>query len=103
MITVKRNGLSITINGHANSAECGKDLICASASILFYTLVENVGQMERKGKCKAQIKALEGDAEVKIAVLPAYFDEAVMLIEHIMVGYEILSSEYPEYIRIVNA
>lgn len=100
MIHVNRNGLTVKITGHAESAEKGKDLICASASILFYTLVENVDRMQRESKCKAQIKALEGDAEVKVIASPDYHDEVTKVINTIMVGYEILAEEYPEYLSI---
>lgn len=101
MITVQRNGLSIKITGHAESAEAGKDLICASASILFYTLVENIEEHSKIGDCKSQVKALEGDAEVKVVALPSHQEEIANVFNTIMVGYEILSQDYPEYIRIV--
>lgn len=100
MITVSRNGYTVKINGHAGSAEKGKDLICASASILFYTLVGNVDRLEREGKCKTQIKALEGDAEVKVIPSPSDSDEVLSVINTIMIGYEILADEYPEFIQI---
>lgn len=101
MIEVKRNGLTLTIKGHAQSAEKGKDLICASASILFYTLVENISRLEDMGKCKSQIKALEGDAEVKVIASPSEFDVVTSIFNTIMVGYEVLANEYPEFIRIL--
>lgn len=101
MIEVKRNGLTLTIKGHAQSAEKGKDLICASASMLFYTLVANIEQMEGVGKCKSQIKALEGDAEVKVIASPSAHDEVTSVFNTIMTGYEVLSNEYPEFIKIL--
>lgn len=101
MITVKRNGYSVKIEGHADSAEYGKDLICASASILFYTLVENIDRLEKQGKCKATIKALEGDAEVRIIPHPDSTSEVLSIINTIMVGYEILEADYPENVKVV--
>lgn len=77
----------------------GKDIVCASASMLFYTLVENIDRMQRDGKCKAVIKALEGDAEVKTAAAPGYIDEAVNIYNTICTGYEILAESYPEYVH----
>ena len=101
MIEVKRNGYNLTIKGHSGSTEVGKDLICASASILFYTLVECVSRYESMGRCKAQIKALSGDAEVKVIPSVEYENELLSAFNTIMTGYEILESDYPEYIKII--
>ena len=99
MITVTRNGLSVKVKGHAQSAEYGKDLICASASILFYTLVEALDRLQRDGKCKCEVKALEGDAEIKaISTDPT---EVIHVINTIMIGYEILAEDYPENVKIL--
>lgn len=34
---------ALTIKGHANYAEYGKDIVCAAVSVLFETLVEALG------------------------------------------------------------
>jgi len=43
MIEVKydRRHLTVTVTGHAKSDEPGKDLVCAAATILTYTLAGN--------------------------------------------------------------
>ena len=39
---------SLIVRGHASFAEIGTDIVCASASILTYTIAEIVQQMEEK-------------------------------------------------------
>ena len=42
LVTYYRSYNRLTVEGHAHSGEPGKDLVCASASILAYTLAANV-------------------------------------------------------------
>ena len=39
----------VTVKGHAHSAEKGRDLVCAAASMLVSTLAANVAQLHTKG------------------------------------------------------
>lgn len=41
----KGGNISLTALGHAQSAEYGKDLVCAAASTLFYTLADSLDQL----------------------------------------------------------
>lgn len=40
MVVIERYSKSITIYGHANYAEIGKDIVCDSVSTLVQTLME---------------------------------------------------------------
>ena len=42
MITVNRYSDRITLRGHANYAEIGKDIVCSAVSVLVQTLVQSV-------------------------------------------------------------
>ncbi len=42
MIRVEKNGDIITIKGHANFDEYGKDIVCASVSSIIYTTVNGI-------------------------------------------------------------
>ena len=54
MITViyHRDLNRVTVEGHAQSGEVGHDLVCASASILVYTLAAFVENMKSCGQVK---------------------------------------------------
>ena len=55
----------LTVTGHAGAAEPGHDLVCASASILAYTLAANVANMADNGQVREPIiKTMEGDTEI---------------------------------------
>lgn len=86
----------VTIEGHAKSGEAGHDLVCASASILAYTLAANVQAMKAAGHVKnMDIKLEPGDTEIRCAP-KAHFQSAVKLIfDAICAGYELLSKQYP--------
>ena len=90
----------ITVRGHAGSAEEGKDLVCAAVSTLVLTAAANVRRMEAKGcTYSTAVTVDKGDAE--IAVNPkAYFRLSIMqILDAICAGFEVLSREYPEYVR----
>ena len=60
MIRITRQGKThVTLEGHAHSDVYGKDLICASASILALTLGANVGHMADSGCVTEPIVKLE--------------------------------------------
>lgn len=80
------DGLSLAVDGHSGSAPRGEDLICAAASILIQTLVENL-----RG-----INAYElGDGHFKCYVTEA---ELQPLVTFAADGLRLLSEEYPEYV-----
>ena len=90
----------IAVRGHAGSAEEGKDLVCAAVSALVLTAAANVRRMEDKGcTYSTAVTVDKGDAE--LAVNPkAYFRLSIMqILDAICAGFEVLSREYPEYVR----
>lgn len=90
----------ITVHGHAGSAEEGKDLVCAAVSALVLTAVVNVRRMEEKGcTCSTAVTVDKGDAEIQVNP-KAYFRLSIMqILDAICAGFEVLSREYPEYVR----
>lgn len=90
----------ITVKGHAGSAEVGKDLVCAAVSALVLTAVANVRRMEDKGCTYSTVMTVDrGDAEIQVNP-KAYFRLSVMqILDAICAGFEVLSREYPEYVR----
>ena len=89
----------LTVTGHAKSAEYGKDLICASASILALTLGANVGHMADSGCITEPIVKLEdGNAEISCKAKARYRESVRQTFMGVCVGFEILASKFPDYI-----
>ncbi|MBQ0037467.1 MAG: ribosomal-processing cysteine protease Prp [Clostridiales bacterium] len=82
------------MTGHAGYAEKGQDIVCAAASMLWYTLAEGMREQERMGHGTADIESDE------IAFLPADgCGDAALIFRTIWKGLERLAEAYEEYIR----
>jgi len=83
MVTITYNANQIRASGHANYAEHGKDIVCASISILLYTLA-STGTMETIGD---QTIATSEDKN------------AVRLI---LKGLKLIAEEYPQNVEVIS-
>ena len=89
----------VTVEGHAKSGEAGHDLVCASASILAYTLASFVENMKDAGQVynpTAELK--EGDAVIYCSPPNKYRASVTLVFDSICAGFEILARDYPENI-----
>lgn len=102
MITVvyHRKFHLLTMKGHARSAEHGHDLVCASASILAYTLANAVANMAmNKEQIRAhKIELNEGKAEISCTAAYKYDAPITLVYDSICAGFELLASEHPDNI-----
>ena len=87
----------VSVVGHAMSAEKGQDLVCASVSILVYTLASFVQNMKNAGQVynpTAELK--DGDALISCSP-PNKFKRSVTLVfDSLCAGFEILARDYPD-------
>ena len=89
----------LTVTGHANSAEPGHDLVCASASMLAYTLAVNVANMADAGQVRHPIiKNNEGDTEISCNPRHNLKNTVTLAFDSICAGFDLLAHDYPEYI-----
>jgi uncharacterized protein YsxB (DUF464 family) len=89
------NKLSLRLEGHAGYAEEGKDIVCASASILAYTLASFVRDVEN-----SIVDLTSGDTTIECETS----DEAVVnSYLHTKRGYELLAFHYPQYVRLMES
>ena len=89
----------LTVNGHAGSAEPGRDLICASCSILTLTLARNVKHLCDSGCASEQVTVLqEGHAEIRCTPMARYTDSVKQVFLSVCVGFEILADKFPEFV-----
>lgn len=97
--TYYRNYNRLTVTGHANSAEYGHDLVCASASMLAYTLAANVANMADNGQVRQPIiENSDGNTEISCNPRHNLKNTVTLIFDSICVGFELLAHDYPEYI-----
>jgi uncharacterized protein YsxB (DUF464 family) len=95
----------MTVNGHAGYADKGKDIICASASILAYTVAQIVKAMDKHGDLTESptIQLNEGDIFIACSVKDeAVYAEAVHTFFVAEVGYMLLEANYPRHLHITK-
>lgn len=89
----------LTVEGHAKSGEPGHDLVCASASMLAYTLAANVANIADHGQAIAPIMDLTpGNAEVSCNPISRHKATVTLVFDAVCTGFELLAHSYPENI-----
>lgn len=89
----------LTMTGHAGAGDPGHDLVCASASMLAYTLAINVANMADQGQVRQPITKLsDGDAEISCNPKCNLKNTVMLVFDSICVGFEMLVHQYPENI-----
>ena len=98
----KANGsLSLKVKGHAGQAPEGHDIICASASILAYTVAQMVTDINSKGGLKKPptVKLEKGDAVVTCHPKDETTAELLHTYFVAQVGYNLLAHNYPQFVE----
>lgn len=101
--TNKESGsITLKLTGHAGADEKGKDIVCAGASILAYTVAQTLQFMYEEGNLqkKPRLKLEEGDTVIVAKPKPEYFNEALHTFYVAQVGYHLLSHSYPQYVSL---
>ena len=89
----------VEVQGHAQSGEVGHDLVCASASILVYTLAAFVENMKSAGQVYYPTTELkEGDAFISCSPPKRYKVPVTLVFDSICGGFDILAKSYPDNI-----
>lgn len=95
----------LRVEGHAGQGEVGHDLVCASASILAYTVAQIVKAMDaHKDFAEPPVLKMDsGDAEILCRAKDDYiFAEMVQDFFVIKTGYELLAHNYPQYVQLTT-
>lgn len=96
---------SLTVKGHAGQADVGHDIICASASILAYTIAQVIKSMEHHGDLiePPTIELENGDATIVCRAKDDYlFSEMMQDFFVIRIGYLLLEQNYPLYVEFID-
>ena len=110
MITAKffenelKDRFEITITGHAQAAEKGKDLICAGTSVLSLTLLQVIKTMESQGFFVNNVKAKVKDGFTSIMCKPKaeYYQTVLNSILTLKTGFNMLATMFGGYIEVVD-
>lgn len=98
-VTYYREDNRVIMEGHAQSAPIGQDLVCASASMLIQTLAAFVNNMKaaRQVKCPI-IKLSDGHAFIDCKAPERYKSSVTLVFDAICAGFDLLAHDYPENI-----
>lgn len=89
----------VTVEGHAGSGPKGHDLVCSAVSSLALTLAGNVAYMQTQDAVRdVTINLNEGNAEIQCKPYSRYKDSVAQIYNAICVGFELLSTKYPQNI-----
>lgn len=101
MINVKYHRFynKLTVEGHADSAPKGEDLVCSAASILAHTLCANVENMVKAGiAVDSHTDIRDGYAKIRCRAVRGHENTVASIFQSVCVGFEILADKFPDYI-----
>ncbi len=99
----RENGsICMKVKGHAGAAPKGEDLICASATMLVYTIAQAMTFYEQQGYLaeKPKIKIREGKASIHVVPKEEYRAETLHSFWVAQCGAHVLSKNYPDYVSL---
>lgn len=96
MITITKQPNEISIQGHAEYAPVGQDIVCAAISSLTQAFIVSLEQLT-DAEIKCDISA--GNAVIRYMELPT---DAQLLVDSFFIGCGLVADEYPQYVRIEN-
>jgi hypothetical protein len=89
--------LGFVIDGHANAAPHGQDIICAAVSVLAQTAVFG---LERHLKREISLEIVHGKLCLELSGNPDELTSAVL--ETALLGFEGIAQQYPKRVRIFD-
>ena len=101
MITIKYipAEFKVIIQGHAMSDDPGRDLVCAGASALAYTIAANVSMAQNAEMVKDVVIRLNpGDAEISCKPRKKHREIMDTVYNTVCVGFALMARDNPNYI-----
>ena len=98
-VTYHRHENEVVVKGHAQSGEAGHDLVCASASILVWTLASFVENAKEAGQVPEPILVIEeGNFWVLCNPHRNIKPSVTLVFDSICAGFELLARSHPDNI-----
>ena len=97
-----KGSIHLKVKGHAGTAPKGQDLVCASATMLVYTVAQAMSFMHEQGQLeeKPHIKIREGKAIVVARPREDFYAEALHTFWVAQCGAHLLAKNYPEAVSL---
>lgn len=95
MIVVKVTLNGITVDGHAGYAEHGKDIVCASVSVLTQNLINSIEALT-----KDRISYEVAPAQIHIDY-ENLSEQSKLLIDSFFIGVSEIQRAYPKYVQVI--
>jgi uncharacterized protein YsxB (DUF464 family) len=99
-ITFDPKNLELNMEGHAGADEKGKDIVCASASMLFYTLAQSLIKAKDMLKKHPIIEWEDGKGHIKCRPLKEYSGNISLIYWTVLNGFELLAEEYSDFVSL---
>ena len=91
-VCVRKDG--ITVSGHAEYAEAGKDIVCAGVTALVQGLIKSIGDLTED---KIEYEISPGRADIHYGDLS---EEGKLLVDSFFIGVCSIADEFPDHVRI---
>ena len=91
-VSVRKDG--ITVDGHANYAEAGKDIVCAGVTALVQGLIRSVESLTSD---LIQYDITPGRADIYYEDLS---EAGTLLVDSFFIGICQIADEFPDHVRI---
>lgn len=91
-VSVRKDG--ITVSGHANYAEAGKDIVCAGVTALVQGLIRSMESLTRD---QIQYDITPGRADIYYGNLS---EAGSLLVDSFFIGVCQIADEFPDHVRI---
>lgn len=91
-VSVRKDG--ITVAGHADFAEAGKDIVCAGVTALVQTLVKSADDLTED---KIEYEISPGRADIHYGCLS---EAGKLLVDAFFIGICMIADEFPDHVRI---
>lgn len=93
VVNITENG--ITVDGHADYAEPGKDIVCAAVSVLAQNLIESIKALTRDS---IEYRMMPGHIDIDFKNLS---EQGKLLVDSFFIGINSISESYGrEYVQI---
>ena len=89
----------MTITGHANQAEVGKDIVCAAVSILWRTLLIELEKCRERGWLAMEYEDEIGSVWVHVKCY-TMMNLVMEWFRFAMDGIVLIAEEYPQYLTV---
>lgn len=102
-ITYSPQNLTLAIRGHAEYAEAGKDIVCASVSILGMTIAQFAGKLKDEGLANPEIIVEKGDLYIDINPNTyTYYEDVLWVVDNMCAGFKLLAQQYPDNVEYID-